>query len=162
PLSRPKKPYPDFPLTPHPGGSWVKKIRGKLHHFGRWYRRLDGVPVRVDGNGWKEALEEYKSQADDLHAGRTPRVSADRLSLRELCNRFLPDKLRARRAGEIGMRMFAHYKEACDFLIAAFGAKRLVLDLTAADFGVLRESMAKRWGPVHLTSVITRMKSLFR
>ncbi len=29
---RPKKPYPDFPLSPHPGGKWQKKIRGQIHY----------------------------------------------------------------------------------------------------------------------------------
>ena len=33
---KPKKPYAEFPLTPHLNGSWCKNIRGKLHHFGRW------------------------------------------------------------------------------------------------------------------------------
>src|SRR5580692_1116387 len=29
------KPYEGFPLTPHPSGRWCKKIRGKLHYFGK-------------------------------------------------------------------------------------------------------------------------------
>jgi hypothetical protein len=54
----------------------MKKIRGRIYYFGKWGRRVDGKLTRVPGDGWKEALELYKAQADDLHAGRTPRVKA--------------------------------------------------------------------------------------
>jgi hypothetical protein len=64
--ARPKKPYPDFPLSPHASGKWQKKILGKVHFFGRWAKRVNGKLVRVEGDGWKEALEEYKAIADDL------------------------------------------------------------------------------------------------
>src|SRR5437667_8879725 len=89
---RPKKPYPDFPLTPHASGAWQKKIRGKIHYFGKWAKRVNGKLVRIEGDGWKEALEIYKTQADDLHAGRTPRVKGDGLTVADLCNRFLTAK----------------------------------------------------------------------
>ena len=96
---RPKKPYPEFPLTPHPSGAWQKKIRGKIHYFGRWAKRVNGKLVRIDGDGWKDALEGYKKVADDLHAGRTPRVQSDGITVADLCNRFLSAKLRKREAG---------------------------------------------------------------
>src|SRR6516164_9358554 len=103
---RPKKPYPDFPLTPHASGTWQKKIRGKIHYFGRWARRVNGKMERIEGDGWKEALEEYKKVADDLHAGRTPRVQSDGLTVADLCNRLLTAKQRQYEAGEISSRMF--------------------------------------------------------
>jgi hypothetical protein len=34
----------------------MKKIRGKIHYFGRWGRVVDGKVVRVEGDSWKEAL----------------------------------------------------------------------------------------------------------
>src|SRR5208337_3493488 len=86
-IDRPKKPYPDFPLTPHASGTWQKKIRGKIHYFGRWAHRVNGKLERIEGDGWKEALEEYKAVADDLHSGRTPRVQSDGLTVADLCNR---------------------------------------------------------------------------
>jgi integrase len=162
PIDRPKKPYPSFPLTPHPSGAWQKHIRGKIYYFGRWARRVNGKLVRVPGDGWQEALEAYQKVADDLHAGRTPRTKTDGLTVADLCNRFLTAKLRKTEAGEIGPRSFGEYRDTTDLLVNAFGRTRLVDDLSADDFETLRASMAGRWGPFRLSSVITRVKTVFR
>src|SRR5262245_44460523 len=159
---RPRKPYPDFPLTPHASGAWQKKIRGKIHYFGRWGRRVNGKLVRIEGDGWKEALELYRAQADDLHAGRTPRVKGDGLMLADLCNRFLTAKQRQREAGEISARMFDEYKTTTDRLVGTFGKTRSVDDLAADDFEALRDAMAKQWGPVRLGNEIQKVRTVFK
>jgi integrase len=169
---RPKKPYPDFPLTPHASGAWQKKIRGKVHYFGKWARRVNGKLERIEGDGWKEALEEYKAQADDLHAGRTPRVKSDGLTVADLCNRFLTAKQRQYEAGEISARMYqpgptpeqatGEYKATTDRLVSTLGSNRLVDDLAADDFEALRDALAKQYGPVRLGNEIQKVRSVFK
>jgi len=66
-LGKPGKPCPDFPLFPHASGRWAKKIRGRFHYFGAWSDEPD--------RGARAALGKYQKQAEDLHAGRTPRES---------------------------------------------------------------------------------------
>jgi integrase len=160
--AKPKKPYPDFPLTPHACGAWQKKILGRTYYFGRWARRINGQLQRVDGDGWKEALEMYQRVADDLHAGRTPRIDWDSLTVAELCNRFLTAKQRKLEAGELGAQMFRDYKATTDLIVASLGRLRPVADLAADDFEKLRATMAERWGPVRLGNAITRVKSVFK
>ena len=68
--AKPPKPYPEFPLCPASNGRWQKKIKGKLHYFGRWGRVVDGEMTRIDdGDGWQAALEIYKAQVDDISSG---------------------------------------------------------------------------------------------
>jgi hypothetical protein len=59
PMKRPAKPHPDFPLTPHPNGQWVKKVKGDLYYFGRW---------KADRNG-KVALADWLARKDAILAG---------------------------------------------------------------------------------------------
>jgi integrase len=164
----PPKPYKDFPLTPHSSGKWQKKITvngsSKIHYFGRWGRIRNGKMERIEGDGWKEALDLYKAQADDLHSGRTPRVrkTGEGLKLKDLCNHFLTAKQRKLKAGEITAGTFSEYRSTTDLLIRKFGKERLVDDLAADDFGSLRARMADDWGPVRLSNEITRVKSVFK
>lgn len=160
--NRPEKPYADFPLYPHPSGHWAKKIRGKLHYFGRWGRKQNGSMERVDGDGWQAALDLYQEQRDDLHAGRTPRTTGDGLTVADLCNRYLTAKTRKVEAGELAPRSFQELKQTTDRIVAAFGKRRLVDDLAADDFESLRATAAKRWGPTRLANEITRVRGVFK
>ena len=159
---RPKKPYADFPLTPHASGAWQKKILGKVHYFGRWAKIVKGKLTRIEGDGWQEALTLYKAQADDLHAGRTPRTKAGGLTVMELCNRFLTAKKNKVAAGELTERTFVEYRQTTDRLVATFGKDRLVDDLASDDFESLRADLAKTWGPVRLGNEIQKVRTVFK
>ena len=145
---KPAKPYLDFPLFPHATRRWAKKIRGKLHYFGPW----------SDPDG---ALQRYLDQRDDLHAGRTPRVSGDGLTVVDLANRFLTSKQRDAEAGEISLRTFRDYHPTCARALECFGKRRLVVELTAGDFGALRGVMAKTLGLAARKLEIQKTRAIF-
>jgi integrase len=146
--TKPTKPYPDFPLFPHATGRWAKKIRGRLVYFGPW-------------DDPDAALKRYLEQRDDLHAGRTPGVTPEALTVFAMCGRFLTTKKRMLDAGELSARSFDEYTAICQRIIRAFGKGRLVADLRPEDFEKLRATMAKTWGPVRLGNEINRVRIVF-
>ena len=131
--SKPKKPYPDFPLFPHAAGVWAKKIRGRLHYFGVW-----SDPAA--------ALQKYLDQRDDLHAGRIPRAKGDSLTVRELLNRYLTTKQALVDSSEILEATFDEYHRTCERIVNTFGRDRLVDDLRTDDFERLRKDISRDWG----------------
>ena len=144
---RPAKPYPDFPLFRHASGQWAKKIRGKLHYFGK------------DADA---ALSKYLEQKDALHAGRTPRPDPGAATVKAVANAFLNHKQALLDAGELSPRTWDDYKRVCDLLVSHFGKLRLVNDLAPGDFAALRNKMAQRWGPARLGNTIRYMRTVFR
>jgi hypothetical protein len=131
---KPAKPYPEFPLLAHAAGVWTKKIRGKLHYFGKW-------------DDPDSALKKYLAEKDDLHAGKKPRASAEGgVTVKDLCSAFLNAKQARVDTGELSPHTFGDYKEAAALLVERFGKGRVASDLRADDFAGLRTAMTKRWG----------------
>src|SRR5262245_36464233 len=104
---KPAKPSEDFPLFPHATGRWAKKIRGKLHYFGRW----------DDPDG---ALAKYLEQRDSLHSGLTPADTSELLTVYRLVGRFLTFKKPLVDSGELTPRTFGEYTRTGKALIKAF------------------------------------------
>ncbi|MEO2047195.1 MAG: tyrosine-type recombinase/integrase [Pirellulales bacterium] len=146
---KPAKPYPDFPLFAHATRRWAKKIRGKTHYFGPWA-------------DWQSALEKYQDQRDDLHAGRTPRVKTDGLTVREMCNRFMTAKEIQLDAGDIVRSTFTDYLATCKLIVDSFGKDRLIVDLAADDFEQLRACLAKTRNPNTLGNEVQRIRVAFK
>jgi integrase len=148
-LTKPNKPYPEFPLFPHATRRWAKKIRGQMHYFGPW-------------SDPDAALTKYMQEKDALHAGRKPREATEGVTIKRLCNQFLAAKLALVDSGELTNRSWQDYKAGCDLLISRFGKNRLVADLDPEDFSALRTKLAKKWGPVTLGNVIQRIRVVFK
>lgn len=146
-----EKPYPDFPLYSHASGRWAKKIKGKLYYFGK------------TSDPWEDALEMYKKQADDLHAGRKPRErQLDGATIRDLCNAYWNSKKALMGSGELSPRTFIDCERTADLLIEHFGKARVVSDIGPDDFTDLRSKLAKRLAKVTLMVEIYRIRHVFR
>ena len=128
---KPRKPRPDFPLTANGNGQWSKKIRGRVFYFGPW----------DDPEG---AVSRYLDVRDDLQAGRTPRARQDdRLTVVELCDRFLSRKQDKQQAGEIVLRHFNDYRKTTDRMIRVLGKTSVVEELVPDDFARLRKDITE-------------------
>ena len=147
-----KKPHPDFPLFPHARGYWAKKVRGKLHYFGK---------VATDPQG-AAALQKWLNEKDDLLAGRKPRANREGLTIKALLNHFLTAKQARVDSGEILSQTWDEYHVTCKLIEGSFGLDRFVDDLRVEDFQQLRSSMAKKWGPARLANQIQRVRSVFK
>src|SRR5947207_662647 len=91
----PKKPRPDFPLYVHAKDRWAKKVKGKVHYFGR---------ATADPLG-KVALAEWQRVKDYLLDERAPPLKDDsRLTIAEMVNHFLTFKKSRVDSGEITLR----------------------------------------------------------
>ena len=141
----------DFPLGRHKLGYWIKKVRGKLHYFGKIVGDEDG----------QSALALWLEQKDELLAGRTPRKPGDYLTVADLCNQFLTHCDRKRAAGEMVGRTRGDYGRTCDRIVRVLGKGASVDGLRPGDFARLRDDMAGGNGPVTLSGEITRARVVF-
>lgn len=162
--NRPKSTYKDFLLWAHVLGYCAKRIKGKIHYFGRWGRIVGGkmTPLPYEF-AWQEALKIYKKKVDYIQAGPTlPAQPVEKLTLAQLCNQFLTAKQNALNSSELSQRMFDEYQQTTDRLIAVFGPLRTVPSLRPADFDSLRVELAAQYGPVRLGNEVQKVRTLFK
>ena len=127
---KPAKPYEDFPLFPHANGSWAKKIRGKLHYFGKW-------------SDPDAALQKFLDEEDDLRAGRIPRKRRGDLTLKRLCNMYLHEREKEVEAGRLTRHTWSDYETVCKRLVDHFGGNRSPGDIQPIEFSGFRRAVEK-------------------
>lgn len=120
--TKPKKPYPDFPLTPHPAGVWAKRIKGHLYYFGPW----------ADPEA---ALAKYLRERDFRQAGQEPPAENEiRLTMAQLCDQFLEAKDAKVQTGKLSRRMHFDYQRSCKALVKIVGRNTIVEAIRQRDF----------------------------
>jgi len=146
--NKPHKPYPTFPLTPHPSGQWAKKIRGRTHYFGPW-------------SDPQAALESYHKQAANLHAGHASTIPTAGVTVKQLVNSYLGHQQDKVTSGEIGIRHFDDCRRTLSDWADAFGKATAVSDIRPDDFARYRNRLAKRLGARSLGRHIIIVKGMF-
>ena len=155
---KPVKPK-NCPLPPSGGGSWVKKIKGKLYTFGPWH-------------DLERALKNYYSQLDFILAnGHQPTVSDENeLTAKELANRFLERQdERASLSDDDDSISIRHYNdllESCDIFVEAVGERKLVDKLVPKDFAKVKRIYSKKSNgmtaaPSTIAGHVRRTKAMF-
>ena len=89
-----------FPLTLHSTGQYCKKIKGKIHYFGK---------------DKKQALEQYLEQAAFLHNGKAKmfKTTNGNITLKSLCNVYLQHQQVKATSAEVTIR---HHVDQINFL----------------------------------------------
>ena len=142
------KPYPEFPLWWHPQGYWAKKIRGKTCYFGSRH------------GDWQEALEDYQAKVHDLQLGKAPEPQT--LTIEQLCNLYLHSKHRAVQSGEFTERSWRDYRSVVQRIVKHFGPNRSVEQLSPADYGGFRASIADGRSVTSLANIVRVARMVFR
>jgi len=144
------KPYKSFPLTPHRSGQFCKKIRGKIHYFGK----IDDPEA---------ALRRYHEHANGLRTGEIDRVDRTaELTIAELANKFLAAKERKRAKGEIEAATFVEYHRDCELMVQHFGRDFLVASVTRKALSEFRDALGKGVNVTTLSNRVGNARSIFK
>jgi integrase len=146
---KPSKPYKDFPLFPHDGRQWAKKVRGKLHYFGSWDNPM-------------AARDKWLREKDDLLAGRTPRAhDPNATTVKQLCDLFCESREAKVDTGEITRRHFDDLKKTAILVAKHLGKSASVEQLRPDDFRKLRAKFAAGVNLRTLDGRVARARAIF-
>ncbi|TWT95775.1 tyrosine-type recombinase/integrase [Neorhodopirellula pilleata] len=158
---KPNKPYPDFPLFPHPCGKWAKKIKGKTCYFGHWDNPQGALQEFYSRNHDTAPVQpEMRSEPDD---DATPRFEDDGLlRLQEACDLFLSAKFQKCQSLEITQVTYKEYVKTCERILRFWDSRRVVESLKPSDFLAYKTDRLKTCNVQTVGNEITRVKTLLK
>ena len=115
-----------FPLTLHSTGQYCKKIKGKIHYFGKNKR---------------QALERYLEQAAFLHNGKAQmfRTTNGNMTLKSLCSIYLQHQQAKAASAEITIRHYADQSSCLKKFMSFIGQHRRINEISTLDLQNYKE-----------------------
>ena len=138
-----------FPLTLHSTGQYCKKIKGKMHYFGK---------------DKKQALERYLEQAAFLHNGKaqTFKTANGNMTLRSLCNIYLQHQQAKVASAEITIRHHADQTSCLKKFMSFIGQHRKVNEISILDLQNYKRKLKRNYNSAHRINLsISIMKTMF-
>ncbi len=148
-VSRPQKPYKDYPLYPHSSGQWAKTIKGQKVYFGPW----------EDPDA---ALGRYMRHVAGMPQRPMEVVQPDSVTLEELIHSWLGSKKLSVEAGELSARTYASYLEHAKLFERAVIKQQIVYLMQPSDFAAIRARLAAGVGPRTLEVRMTVFRGIFK
>jgi hypothetical protein len=170
--TRPDRPYPKFPLTPHKTGQWKKRVGGRDFYFGRWHdpdvgiRWGDLAQVDPTGRMWKAAFEEYNTFARREAEGQLMAAKSVDVSIEAVASAFLNAEHDRLDAGDIKPRTYEGHRDALRQLLAGVGPHVLIRTLDEeTDLATLKGYLAalrSRFGAWTFNRHVRSLRAMFR
>ncbi len=138
-----------FPLTLHKTGQFCKKIKGKIHYFGK---------------NKKAALERYLEQATDLHAGRNPVLDSTttNITIFALCNLYLEHQESKVQVKELTARHYDDQVNSLRMFVRFLGRHCQLNEISTIDLQNYKKKLQKAYGSAHRINLnIAIMKAMF-
>jgi integrase len=135
--SRPKKPYPGFPLFANQNGQWCRKVQKKPYYFGTWADDLKGERALQD---WNVRQAGIMAGSDNLRVAPLK----DGMALGELMGRFLKAMRAAMLADDLAKPTYGDYLRELPVFVEAVGEDAVVAALTPDHFSVYADKLIKR------------------
>lgn len=146
-----RKPYPTFPLTPHPSG------RG-------WSKKYKGVQLFIRDREPEKAVERFNRLAGRIDKGEHMALgkSVADPSVFDVCNRYVHERKLDREAGRLSAGAWNDYDDAAAEMYDCFGEDTLVEDLAPDDFTRLHRRLVARLGPHAMGRMIQSCRTIFK
>lgn len=153
----------DFPLTRckygKSGVRYRKIIRGQHFYFGNGGDADDAL---ADYLATRHHLELGKTLAEARElAARAEGKPGSRVTVDELANRYLADRIAAQTAGRLQEQTLRDYKHAARLLIGCVGRSTVVDELTPNDFARMQRELHKGRQLQTVKNLIVNIKIIF-